>query len=67
VQLPATWTLARDQLSVLREEDQRQRKDAAMSLIQGLDVAFRVRRAKTHSDKHTKFVMFAARPDLSAV
>ena len=49
------------------EEDQRQRKDAAMSMIAGLDVAFRIRRAKTHSDKHVKLVMFAARPDLSAV
>jgi hypothetical protein len=66
VRLPAAWTLAYDQLSVLRGEDQRQRKDAAMSIIMGLDTAFRVRRAKTHRDQPLRFAVFAGRPDLSA-
>ena len=67
IHLPAAWSLPRDQLSVLRGDDQRQRKDAAMSLIQGIDTLFRIRRAKTHSDRPVRFAVFAARPDLSAL
>ena len=67
LRLPATWTMVKDQLSVLREDDGKQRKDAAMSMIQGLDTLFRIRRAKTHQDRPARLVMFAARPDLSAV
>lgn len=49
--MPAAWTLARDQLAVLREDNEKQRKDAAMAVIQAADSLFRIRRAKTHRAK----------------
>ena len=67
VQLPASWTMAHDQLSVLREDDARQRKDAAMSVIQGLGTLFRIRRAKSHQDKPVRFDVFTGGRDLSAL
>ncbi len=66
LRLPAAWSIVHDQLSILREEDERQRKDAAMALVQGLDFLYRIRRAKTHQDTPLRFAVFAGAPDLSA-
>jgi hypothetical protein len=67
LELPADWHPVNDQLAVLREDDERQHKDAAMATIQGLDTLYRIRRAKTHQDTHVRFSVFEGRPDLSAV
>ena len=45
LRLPAAWTLHRDQLAILRPDDARQRKDAAMTLLMGAFVADRMRKA----------------------
>jgi hypothetical protein len=66
LRLPAAWTIVGDQLSILREEDERQRKDAAMAVIQGLDFLYRIRRARTHQDTPIRFSVFSGAPDLSA-
>jgi hypothetical protein len=47
LRLPASWTKTKDQLSILREDDQRQVKDCAMTIVMGGDVAFRRRRSRT--------------------
>jgi len=51
IRMPRSWTKMYDQLSVLREDDDRQRrKDAAMTFIMGCEVAQRKRRARIRRD-----------------
>jgi hypothetical protein len=59
LRLPSTWTKARDQLSLLRIDDNRQTKDAAMTILMGCDVAYRNRRARTRRNTHQRFAVFA--------
>ena len=47
LRLPADWHKARDQLSVLREDDRQQKKDEAMVVLMGSNVAYRTRKAKS--------------------
>lgn len=61
VRFPSGWTKVKDQLAVLREDDQRQRKDAAMAALMLIDTVFRIRRAKTHRDVPQRFAVFAGR------
>jgi hypothetical protein len=44
IRVPRSWTKLRDQLSALRPDDERQRKDAAMAFLMACDVAWRRRR-----------------------
>lgn len=60
IRMPRTWTKMYDQLSVLREDDERQRrKDAAMTFIMGCEVAHRKRRARIRREKApTRYAIF---------
>lgn len=51
IRLPAEWTIVRDQIALLKPDDQRQRKDAAMTLLMGADVAFRNRVANSPQNR----------------
>lgn len=44
LRMPASWRKHHDQLSVLRPDDERQRKDCAMSVLMGADICYRERR-----------------------
>lgn len=45
LRLPPSWTKHRDQLSTLRVDNEKQRKDAAVTVLMGCDVAYRKRKA----------------------
>lgn len=61
IHLPKEWKKVRDQVSLLRPDDQRQRKDAAMSLLMGGDIAYGRRKSFLRSNVATPFVVFAGR------
>lgn len=58
LRLPKSWTKAKDQLSLLRVDDDRQRKDAAMTVLMGGDVAYRSRRSRTRRNVSQRFSVF---------
>lgn len=58
LRLPPSWTVAKDQLSLLRPDDQRQRKDAAMAVLMGADVALRARKARNRPNSAQPFSVF---------
>jgi hypothetical protein len=58
IRLPNSWTVFRDQVSLLRPDDARQRKDAAMVLLMMADVALRNRRARNRPSVSTPFAVF---------
>lgn len=57
LRLPASWTVVRDQLSLLKVDDFRQRKDAAMTVLMGADVAMRRRNAATRGTSITRLAV----------
>jgi hypothetical protein len=59
IRLPREWTRTRDQLSVLREDDDKQVKDEAMALLMGADTAYRARRSRTRQATNQRFAVFA--------
>ena len=60
LKLPAMWTRPRDQLAMLQVEDTKQRKDAAMVVLMGCDVAVRQRRAHhRQGSKNQRLDVFA--------
>ena len=59
VRVPREWVRTRDQLSVLKVEDDRQRKDEAMSFLMGCDTAYRLRRSRTRRASPQRFAVFA--------
>lgn len=61
LRLPHDWSKVRDQLSVLKVDDQRQQKDAAMVVLMICDVAYRSRRARTRRDTSVRLPVFAGR------
>lgn len=61
IRIPPSWTRTRDQLSVLRVDDDKQRKDEAMTVLMAGDVAYRTRRSRTRQAAHSRFAPFAGR------
>lgn len=61
LRLPRTWRKARDQLSVLRIDDDKQTKDEAMVVLMGADIAYRTRRARTRQVTSQRMVVFGRR------
>jgi hypothetical protein len=59
--LPRAWTKARDQLSILRPDDEKQRKDAAMVVLMLCSTAYRTRRGRTRQVTTQRLPMFAGR------
>lgn len=59
IRLPREWVRTRDQLSVLKIEDGKQRKDEAMALLMGGDTAYRARRSRTRTASNQRFAVFA--------
>ena len=59
LRLPRDWTRTRDQLSVLRIDDDRQRKDEAMTILMGCDTAYRLRRSRTRHATNQRLAVFA--------
>lgn len=59
LRLPRAWTRTRDQLSVLRKDDSRQRQDEAMTVLMGLSAAYRERRSRTRRTRTTRLAAFA--------
>jgi hypothetical protein len=59
IRLPGAWTIVRDQASVLKVDNSRQTKDAAMALLMGGSVAYRTRRSRTRRAASSRFAMFA--------
>lgn len=47
LRLPRAWVKGRDQLSILRPDDDKQTKDEAMVVLMGCDTAYRARRGRT--------------------
>jgi len=61
LRLPRAWTKARDQLSILRPDDEKQRKDAAMVVLMLCSTAYRTRRGRTRQVTTQRLPMFAGR------
>jgi hypothetical protein len=61
LRLPRAWTKPRDQLSILRPDDERQRKDAAMVVLMLCSEAYRHRRARTRVNQTQHLAVFAGR------
>ena len=61
LRLPRAWTKARDQLSILRPDDEKQRKDAAMVVLMLCSTAYRTRRGRTRQATTQRLPMFAGR------
>jgi hypothetical protein len=59
LRLPRAWTKARDQLSILRPDDEKQRKDAAMVVLMLGDEAYRTRRGRTRQVTTQRLPVFA--------
>lgn len=59
IRLPRDWTRTRDQLAVLRVDDDRQRKDEAMAFLMGCDIAYRLRRSRTRKAAPARLAVFA--------
>lgn len=58
LRLPPSWQKGRDQLSILRPDDDKQTKDEAMVILMACDTAYRTRRARTRQVKSQKFAVF---------
>lgn len=61
LRLPRAWTKARDQLSILRPDDEKQRKDAAMVVLMLCSEAYRTRRGRTRQVTTQRLPVFAGR------
>jgi hypothetical protein len=59
LRLPREWVRTRDQLSVLKVDDDRQRKDEAMVVLMGCDTAYRLRRSRTRQVTPQRLAVFA--------
>jgi hypothetical protein len=59
ISLPREWKKVRDQVSLLRKDDKKQKKDAVMSLVQGGDIAYGRRNSARRPTKAEPFVVFA--------
>lgn len=59
LRLPRDWARTRDQLSVLKIEDGKQRKDEAMVVLMGCHTAYRARRSRTRRSTPQRFAVFA--------
>lgn len=58
LRLPTAWQKGRDQLSILRPDDDKQTKDEAMVVLMTCDTAYRARRARTRQVKQQRLVVF---------
>jgi len=58
LRLPKWWQKGRDQLSILRPDDDKQTKDEAMVVLMACDTAYRTRRARTRQVKSQRFAVF---------
>lgn len=58
LRLPRAWVKSRDQLSILRPDDDKQTKDEAMVVLMGCDTAYRTRRGRTRQVKSQPFAVF---------
>jgi hypothetical protein len=61
LRLPRAWNKPRDQLSILRPDDEKQRKDAAMVVLMLCSEAYRHRRAKTRVNQTQSLTVFGRR------
>lgn len=61
LRLPRAWVKARDQLSILRPDDEKQRKDAAMVVLMLCSTAYRARRSRTRQVSSQRLPVFAGR------
>jgi hypothetical protein len=59
LRLPRAWTKARDQLAILRPDDEKQRKDAAMVVLMLCSTAYRTRRGRTRQVTTQRLPVFA--------
>ena len=59
IRCPKDWVRTRDQLAVLRIDDDKQRKDEAMAFLEACDTAYRLRRSRTRQVTHQRFAVFA--------
>jgi hypothetical protein len=59
LRLPRSWTKPRDQLSILRTDDEKQRKDAAMVVLMLCSTAYRTRRGRTRQVTTQRLPVFA--------
>ena len=55
--LPPSWSVVRDQLALLKVDDFRQRKDAAMTVLMGADIAMRRRNAAYRGNSITRLAV----------
>jgi hypothetical protein len=60
LRLPRDWHKFRDQLAVLKPppDDDKQAKDAAMTVLMGCETAYRTRRGRTRENKTQRFSVF---------
>lgn len=61
LKLPRAWVKVRDQLSILRPDDEKQRKDAAMVVLMLCSTAYRTRRGRTRQVSTQRLPVFAGR------
>jgi LAGLIDADG DNA endonuclease family protein len=61
LRLPKDWQKARDQLSILRPDDDKQTKDEAMVVLMACHTAYRARRARTRQATSQRLVVFGRR------
>lgn len=58
LRLPATWQKGRDQLSILKPDDDKQTKDEAMVVLMTCHTAYRERRARTRRSTSQRLAVF---------
>ena len=61
LRLPTSWQKSRDQLSILKVDDDKQTKDEAMVVLMGCHTAYRARRARHRQAIQQKAVVFGRR------
>lgn len=61
LRLPRAWVKGRDQLSILRPDDDKQTKDEAMVVLMACDTAYRTRRGRTRQVASQRFAVFGRR------
>ena len=59
LRLPREWTRTRDQVSVLKIDDSKQRQDEAMVVLMGCHTAYRARRSRTRRSTPQRLAVFA--------
>lgn len=59
VRVPKEWVRTKDQLSVLKIIDDKQRKDEAMAFLMGCDTAYRLRRGRTRGTTNQRAAWFS--------